>query len=228
MTSKKKNSTFTLIELLVVIAIIAILASLLLPALNKARDAANRTVCLSQSRSIGRAFMIYTDDWDGRFPYSGWIFGSNDGYDSTNKDENWSRYIEESVDLNREVFSCPAESEEQKKAVGDLTYSYNGFLEIPHGAWGYYRTAPPHRISSVRHPSTTPLITEADHITWDIRIRDSEEFKMSNLHQGGNVFLFVDGHAKRVEHPPSLPTTWGTDTWGYYRDKYTWRPNGSM
>lgn len=193
--SSKTASPFTLIELLVVIAIIAILASLLLPALQKARDMADRVSCMSQSRSIAQAFMLYVDDNDGFFPYTGW------GKYPNPMDANWSKYLEDATGINREIYSCPSDVPETlNMAVSDLTYSYNRRLEHQDGSWPDH-DGPTTRITSIEHTHKTPLITEARHITAGANEMTSSKsvYGALNHHSNGNNWTFVDGHVEWME-----------------------------
>ena len=68
----KKRPAFTLVELLVVIGVIAILVAMLLPALSRAREQANRIACASQQKQIYNALLMYAQEHKGWFPRGTW------------------------------------------------------------------------------------------------------------------------------------------------------------
>jgi len=95
----KKN--FTLIELLVVIAIIAILASMLLPALNKARDQAKAANCVSNLKQLGTSLAMYTGE-------NGDFLPPQEVSNVVGKLQPWTTLIAVEQGLSGKVFACPA------------------------------------------------------------------------------------------------------------------------
>ena len=66
----ERRRAFTLIELLVVISIIALLLSILMPGLKRAKDLAKRTICATRLRQVGTAMVNYSLDYDDKLPDS--------------------------------------------------------------------------------------------------------------------------------------------------------------
>lgn len=108
---KRNGVGFTLIELLVVIAIIAILAALLFPVLQRAKESAKRTACLSNMRQLAIAVGMYTDDHDSTFPMS-----NNYGVPQSDPYRLWTIQVMPYIQ-NRDIFACPASD-------GKLSYNW--------------------------------------------------------------------------------------------------------
>lgn len=118
--NNKKSTGFTLIELLVVIAIIAILAGILLPALAKAKEKAQGTQCMNNTKQLTLATTLYIGDADDRLPpnepgQTGWISGRMDfnsaNTDNTNTilltDENYAKFAR--YNKSPQIYKCAAD-----------------------------------------------------------------------------------------------------------------------
>jgi prepilin-type N-terminal cleavage/methylation domain-containing protein/prepilin-type processing-associated H-X9-DG protein len=104
--SAEKRRAFTLIELLVVIAIIAILAAILFPVFAQARDKARSAACLSNTKQIANAMLMYAQDYDERMVYS-WYGTGPGGPDPSEPRYKWMDAVFPYI-KNEQVFTCPS------------------------------------------------------------------------------------------------------------------------
>lgn len=107
----RARNAFTLIELIVVVGVIVLLAALLVPALNAAREKARSARCLSNLRQIGVGLNLYADQWSDRYPYTaGTIpWGSVDPHDGT---PGWMEALAPYV-RNIRVYRCPSDPDSE-------------------------------------------------------------------------------------------------------------------
>jgi prepilin-type N-terminal cleavage/methylation domain-containing protein/prepilin-type processing-associated H-X9-DG protein len=110
------KKAFTLIELLVVIAIIAILAAILFPVFASAKEAAKKTVCLSNVKQIALGVYMYTNDYDDTYMQTSWENDAAGGYPGTYNPQNplgtyqvhWTYNIQPYI-KNWNIFVCPSD-----------------------------------------------------------------------------------------------------------------------
>jgi prepilin-type N-terminal cleavage/methylation domain-containing protein/prepilin-type processing-associated H-X9-DG protein len=217
MSMQRVKRAFTLVELLVVIGIIALLISILMPVLSKAKEQAARTKCMANHKNIMAAIIAYSTDWKDAAPYCNWI--SQDAtwghagwlYDPTIYGSpslaTWNtptlayqgvmsgivcgKYLKDP-----RILRCPFDNEPWERGPCQRISSYglNGAVN------GYGRIPIPFcKLSQLQGGGMAIIVWEVDENTTSAPFNDGSNYPISTegitkRHGNGAIVSYVDGH----------------------------------
>lgn len=207
---RRKN--FSLIELLITIAIIAILAAVLLPALNSARETARRISCTSNLKQWGVYLELYASNYDGQLPAC--TRNENGGLDPSI----FTSFLRDNSGIGQKIFLCPGGVREtgNQRLVNPATWRNNvqvsdyGFNSNLNG----YNETSGIRMTKIFQPSQKFVFMDSERIGYDYgwwRIifanadwNNASYGEPSNRHKGYVNTVCADGHVESIFVRPGL------------------------
>lgn len=224
---------FTIIELLIVVAIVAILAALLLPALNRARERAHKLKCQNNIKQGGCISIFYAGDYGECFPSPYYSYVGSSGLPNWYvMSELYGRYVRNSAKQENpgKLFICPTYGPIKIASLAGAswianTYGLNsiaingatsGWLVVEKEKYFRYPARCALLVENTGHSLSTPMVTPPS-------------LRLANfIHQGiANVF-FMDGHAEYRDNTLSLrgiPDYRATGNAAQAANTYFWRGN---